>query len=322
VNFEDLNWDILDRLRATFLEGKPVRRAYWTSDEDLAQYDVTYGERIGWKWDAVLADLRDIGWTPPAAVDRVLDWGCGSGVAGRRVLQAYPTLRTLQLHDRSPCAVNFAARRAREAIPGVAVHPMETAPDTAHGALVVLSHVCNELDPRAEARLLSLVTTASAVLWVEPGTHAVSRRLQGFRERLKDSHDIIAPCTHAASCPLLARGRERDWCHQFATPPPRAFTDGHWVRFARRAGIDLRSLPFAWLVLGSQGGGDSNPGREAWSRVVGRLRVGRNGATGVACSSSGIEDLQITRDAWRSLTSSGVPETASRLRRERIPPLP
>lgn len=287
MNFEDLNWDILDRLRATFLEGKPARRAYWTCDEDLAQYDVTYGERIGWKWDAVLADLRDLGWTPPGTVDRVLDWGCGSGIAGRRVLKAFHSLRALELHDRSPLAVAFSVRRARAAFPDVTVHPATSAPTDAHGALLLLSHVCNELDARAEARLLSLVTTAAAVLWIEPGTHAIARRLQGIRERLKDSRDIIAPCTHATSCPLLAPGHERDWCHQFAPAPPWVFTDGHWVRFARRAGVDLRSLPYASLVIQGR-----SPGVTPWvyprpSRVLGRPRHHKRGVDWIECSSDG-----------------------------------
>ena len=27
---------------------------YWESEAELASYDLTYGERIGWKWDQVL----------------------------------------------------------------------------------------------------------------------------------------------------------------------------------------------------------------------------------------------------------------------------
>ncbi len=316
MNFEDLNWDILDRLRATFLEGKPARRAYWTCDEDLAQYDATFGERIGWKWDAVLADLKELGWTPPAPADRVLDWGCGSGVAGRRVLQAFPWLRVLELHDRSAVAVEFSARRAREALPGVTVHGTG-APATAHGALLVLSHVCNELDPRAEARLLSTVATASAVLWIEPGTHAVARRLQGFRERLKDSFDIVAPCTHAASCPLLAKGHERDWCHHFAEPPPWVFTNGHWARFARRAAIDLRSLPYACLVMQER-----SPVIPSWTarrpeRALGRPRFQKGFVEVMTCSSCGVATRQGPRRPREHAVSesgsapAGTQETAS-----------
>ena len=164
---------------------------------------------------------------------------------------------------------------------------MTPPPGTARGALLVLSHVCNELDARAEARLLALASTAAAVLWVEPGTHDVARRLQALRERLKDTFDIIAPCTHAAACPLLAKGHERDWCHQFATPPPWAFTDGHWVRFARRAGVDLRSLPYACLVIQARSQAIPPWRHSRSARVLGRPRHHKRGTVWDECSSDG-----------------------------------
>jgi hypothetical protein len=39
---------------------------YWRTTADLANYDATYGECIGWKWDHVLAGLRQRRWTPCA----------------------------------------------------------------------------------------------------------------------------------------------------------------------------------------------------------------------------------------------------------------
>ena len=79
---------LLERLRARFLDAPSEGGDYWSSPDLLAAYDATFGERIGWKWDAVLAELRARGWAPPAGT-AVLDWGCGSGVAGRRVLGAF-----------------------------------------------------------------------------------------------------------------------------------------------------------------------------------------------------------------------------------------
>jgi hypothetical protein len=76
--------DALERLRRHFLEGGAARADYWHSKADLAAYDQTFGQRIGWKWDHVLADLARLGWSPPPG--EVLDWGCGSGIAGRAFL--------------------------------------------------------------------------------------------------------------------------------------------------------------------------------------------------------------------------------------------
>src|SRR5207247_8240198 len=71
MNWESLDWDALDRLRETFLTGKPGD--YWRSRSDLENYDFTYGQRVAWKWNAVLAQLRRLRWTPPVAYA----WGWG-----------------------------------------------------------------------------------------------------------------------------------------------------------------------------------------------------------------------------------------------------
>ena len=58
MNWTALDWKTLDRLREGFLSGSAAKGPYWKSRDDLAHYDATYAERIGWKWDAVLAELR------------------------------------------------------------------------------------------------------------------------------------------------------------------------------------------------------------------------------------------------------------------------
>src|SRR5262245_28994480 len=84
---KDVDWRALERLRTLFLEGGAARSIYWKTRSDLASYDATLGERIGWKWDFVIGELRRIGWSPPAGA--LLDFGCGSGIAGRRVVSAF-----------------------------------------------------------------------------------------------------------------------------------------------------------------------------------------------------------------------------------------
>ena len=54
MNWTALDWKTLDRLREGFLSGSAAKGPYWKSRDDLAHYDATYAERIGWKWDAVL----------------------------------------------------------------------------------------------------------------------------------------------------------------------------------------------------------------------------------------------------------------------------
>jgi hypothetical protein len=64
-------------LRERFLNRTAGAEDYWRTAEDLALYDATFADRIGWKWDAVLRELTLRGWAPRSR--HVLDWGCGTG---------------------------------------------------------------------------------------------------------------------------------------------------------------------------------------------------------------------------------------------------
>jgi hypothetical protein len=246
-DLEALDWNALDRLRGLFLARDAAANGpYWQNHDTLAAYDATYAERIGWKWDALLRELRLRRWAPPAGTV-LLDYGCGSGVAGRRVLAAFgPThFSALALHDHSPEAVHFASARAAESFPDLARQNF----DPARPFTLVVSHVLNELPPAAREELVALANAAAAVLWIEPGTHADSHALATLRDQLRTQHRIIAPCTHRERCPLFADGNARDWCHQFAEPPTGVQNRADWVRFAQRAGLDLRSQAYSCLVL-------------------------------------------------------------------------
>jgi hypothetical protein len=293
VNFEDLDWTALDRLRELFLSGRFPAGGYWRSLHDLHQYNATFAERIGWKWDAVLGELADLAWTPPGNMTRVIDWGCGSGVAGRRLLRAFPQLNTLEVFDSSPLAVEFTLRQASREFPTVLSQPF--AGSDASGSVLVISHVWNELDAPRKSALIQLIRTAAAVLWVEPGTHEVARALQAARETLLEDFHVVAPCTHQAPCGLLAPGMDRHWCHHFANPPTETFTTGDWARFAERAGIDLRSLPYSYLVLQNLSSQPIPNGEPGWERIIGRARISKPMAKVFSCGTDGAHEVEITR---------------------------
>src|SRR5205085_1112839 len=128
----------------------------------------------------------------------------------------------------------------------------------------------NELSERELAPLLKLAKQAREIIWVEPGTHAESRRLgAAVREPLRAAGFLpVAPCTHAAACGMLEPENERHWCHSFARPPSSAFQDARWSVFARELGIDLRTLPYSFLVLQRA---EIGVGSGA-SRIIGRPR--------------------------------------------------
>ena len=292
MTWDELDWPALERLRARFLAG-PGSEPYWQSRSDLASYDLTFGERIGWKWDQVLRELRLRGWTPRGRP--VLDCGCGSGVAGRRLLRAFgaEAFPTLTVWDHSPLAIDFAADSARREFPGLEVRSATTAFLAGEEpiGILLLSHVLNELAPGAWAELARLIARADAVLWVEPGTRDVSRRLGAERERWRAQFPLVAPCTVAAACPMFTVGNERHWCHFFAPPPAEIFADSRWVRFGQRAGIDLRSLPYCFLALDRKAGAEA----AGASRVIGRVEHFKPYARLLNCGPDGLAELEVTR---------------------------
>ena len=82
MQINDTEWELLARLRERFLGGRGATlRDYWDSARTLELYDGTFGQRIAWKWRAVLAEIALRGGLGKVA--SVVDWGCGSGIASR-----------------------------------------------------------------------------------------------------------------------------------------------------------------------------------------------------------------------------------------------
>ncbi|HZZ19802.1 MAG TPA: small ribosomal subunit Rsm22 family protein [Opitutaceae bacterium] len=293
MNWTELDWPSLDKHRERFLEGKPSDGPYWESEVDLASYNLTFGERIGWKWDAVLDELKMRGWKPPGGI--VMDWGCGSGIAGRRVIERFGagTFSTLQLWDHSSVAAEFARDLASKAFPEfeVAVAAPGFLEAGSPIGLLLLSHVLNELPQEALDQISSLIARSNAVVWVEPGSRDTSRKLGKIRDQLVEDFRVVAPCTHANACPILKEGRERDWCHHFGFAPGGIFADANWAKFGQRAGIDLRSLPYSFIALDRNG-----PGSPAGlSRVIGRPETFKPYVRILNCDAEGAADLEVMR---------------------------
>jgi len=290
-----VNWEALGRLRARFLSFESATSTdYWSSPDELDSYDFTFAERIGWKWDTVIAELKTRGWKPP--IGDIVDYGCGTGVAGRRVVAAWPEqARKLRLRDRSLAAMQFARRRAEVQFPWL---PIEI--DSVEGDVMVISHVLNELSEESLETLIALVMRAKVVLWVEPGTAVVSRALIAIRERLLVQglfFRAVAPCPHALKCGLLSPGNQRHWCHHFAKVPLSIFQDPGWSQFSKRLEVDLRSIPLSYLVLDRRPVEAGSP-TDNLSRIIGHPRHYKGYDKVLSCQSSGVHDWVLQkRDA-------------------------
>lgn len=292
MSWEKIDWKTLERMRSVFLRGDPSQADYWKKESDLESYDQTFAQRIGWKWDFVLEDLKSRQWSP--APGAVLDWGCGSGVASRAFLDHFGAagFNRLIVWDRSPLAMQYAVHKARQKYPGLAVGSGQGEGEAAAGLNVVISHVLTELTPQQINQLVEWARQATTILWVEPGAYVPSRVLMGLRDRLRDEFQVAAPCTHQQACGLLHPDCSDHWCHHFAAPPPEVFMDGDWSRFAALEGIDLRSLPLSCLVLDKRPVPPCVPGSV---RLIGRPRMYKAHAQLLGCDGDGIHDSKLLR---------------------------
>jgi ribosomal protein RSM22 (predicted rRNA methylase) len=296
LNFTSADWKRLRALRDRFLAD--ATQEYW-SPGDLELYDATFAQRIGWKWNGVLAALDRAGWRPSSK--RLLDWGCGTGIAAR-VVADWTGIRAASIHDQSPLAVTFAFESLRAlGIETNVLHQGKSIPDD---TLLLVSHVAGELLDEELAALAKFAAGAAEIIWVEPGSREISLRLAKVHDILQEGgHQMIAPCTHNAACPMGTQ--EKDWCHFFASPPSEIFQSAFWREFSRQLEIDLRALPFSFLA-------SSKNAVPHWpqdaERLIGRPRVLKGHCELLCCGSDGL--------AVRGLQKRDEPVLFRRLCRE------
>lgn len=298
VDWDSVDWSILERLRRAFLNSDASAPAYWQSRDDLEHYDFTFGRRIGWKWSAVVDQLEAIRWQPAART--LIDWGCGTARASRTCLAALGSTPFDQVlvWDRSPTATSFAREQLAQEQPGLDIQvadPLETC--GSRDFVLLVSHVINELEARDLQSLIKLARQAATVIWVEPGTHVESRSLIAAREALRPDLRCWLPCTHENACGMLDLENQRHWCHHFARTPTEAFTESGWAQFGRRLGIDLRSLPYSYLVMDRREPAH-NPNAV---RVIGRPRVSTGVMKILRCRHDGVAEAELQKRTSKTL---------------------
>lgn len=235
------DWQRLRALRERYLTD--ASEEYWT-ERDLELYDATFARRIGWKWEAVLADLELSEWKPRAT--RLLDWGCGTGIAARAVA-SWLSLAEAEVFDQSKPAMAFALKALQGE--GRSARPWRQADSVEPGTLLILSHVVGELSDDELSRLAAFAATAEELIWVEPGSKEISRRLGSIRAVLQaGGHTLMGPCTHQNPCPMLTPENTGHWCHFFAQPPTEVYQSAFWRQVSEQVQIDLRGLPYSYLA--------------------------------------------------------------------------
>ncbi len=242
-----LDWERLRELRQIFLGEKKTEQDYWDSYETLDCYDRTFAQRIGWKWDFALSEIKKSGWEPmPRSI--VCDLACGTGIAGRSFLHAFceNSIQSIHYSDRSTSAQKYSEDRHIESFNDISL----SAEFPGREALFLISHIGTEIAGSEVEKIISLLKAkAYGFIWVEPGAFNTGRMLSQIREKLLDEFAPWAPCPSNASCPILSSSHWDDWCHQFAKPPSGIFQDAFWAQFSKELKVDLRSLPVSFLCM-------------------------------------------------------------------------
>ena len=170
----------------------------------VARFPATFAAAI-----AALKNVKDV----PASV---LDIGAGPGTVALAALTLWPEMRDVTLVE--PNKYLREAGKALFAELGLNAHWVEgdvrSVKDLPLADLVVAGYVMNEVvrgDAKIEAVADSLWSAAKQTLvLIEPGTTLGYQVLMNFREHLlKAGAQMMAPCPHAAACPLIGKS----WCH-------------------------------------------------------------------------------------------------------------
>ena len=192
----------------------------------------------------VFAEARRI--APGFAPASLLDAGCGPGGGSWAAAEAWPSLQRVTWFDASAPFLDMAARLAAEAPAPIAQAQIQRGDLTAgpfpNAELVLASYALAEIAAAAQGQVVrGLWEACEGVLaLVEPGTPAGYARILAARDELiAAGARILAPCPHAAACPLTAP----DWCH-FSVRLPRSRDH----RLAKGAKMSFEDEKFAYLL--------------------------------------------------------------------------
>jgi ribosomal protein RSM22 (predicted rRNA methylase) len=191
---------------------------------------------------AAVADIRP-DWTPRS----LLDVGAGPGSAFWASCDQWPSITQATMVEGSEPIRRVGEQLAQKAAPKqttwLAADIQRGLPKLDRADLVTLSYVLGELAPDAAAPLIDRLWSLAddTLLVVEPGTPAGWQRILQMRDRLiAHGAHIVAPCAHAARCPLTAP----DWCH-FSRRVARSRVH----RLAKDADVPWEDEKFIYLAM-------------------------------------------------------------------------
>lgn len=309
-----MNPKILQTLRERFLSADAILQDYWTSEELLHAYDNTLAERIRWKIQSVVDELRARRAQINSQIKRrfrLVDLGCGTGAASDILLGAdLCEIDEVLLVDRSKMARDFTRAKLQARYPSLIVH------DADHWTplekdFVVASHVLSELSREELYRMQLKFVHAASVMLIEAGTPKISERIHlAQKAMVSGGLHIVAPCTHQSVCHLAGKN-EADppiWCHRFAYPPAWVHHDASVKQWSSALGVDVRRQAYSFLVAGRTGAWITPNAdlrkADSMMRVLGLPRPHKGHVDVELCDASGVSSVAVQKRAHKDLFKS------------------
>ena len=215
-------------------------------------------------------------WTPRS----ILDAGAGPGTATWAAREIWPETAAVLL-DRNPALLTLANAVGADAVRTVR-GPLGASSDVAD--LVIAGYALTEI-PDADLGSIAAwlwASTTGALVIVEPGTPRDYARLMGVRAVLISAGaDVLAPCPHERTCPLIAP----DWCH-FAVRLER--TRDH--RTLKAADAPFEDEKFSYLVVARP-----SIGTKAAGRIIKPVARSKFDVVLEVCAEPGLETRMIAK---------------------------
>lgn len=216
------------------------------SDDDVLAYLLA---RLPATYAALSAVLREVGARCDFAPKTLTDIGAGPGTASWAAKECWPGLGQVSMIDSSAVFLDMARKLAAKSPSKVLAEAETKLGDVTRlsgmpsSDLVIASYALAELNP---VKLTSIATSlwrscTGILVLVEPGTPAGYERIVACRSALlADGAKIIAPCPHAAPCPIVAP----DWCH-FSQRLPRS--RDHMI--VKAANVPFEDEKFSYIAV-------------------------------------------------------------------------
>ena len=264
---------------------------------DAIAYLVT---RLPATFAATSAVLDEVRARAPAFAPRsVLDVGAGPGTASWAATGIWPIVGTVTMVDGNRPFLDVAGELA-----AASDHPAlrtsrrvvaeMSGRDLPPADLVVAGFALAEIAEQHVAETVAALWRAAVgmLVLVEPGTPSGFARILSARSTLiAAGARILAPCPHAAACPIVPP----DWCH-FAVRLPRLRDH----KLVKGATVPFEDEKFSYVAVGRDLGRDS----PAAARILSPPRLGKAELRLRLCTAEGIVERSAARrdrDAFANL---------------------